>query len=83
MSRKTIAVSDVLDFANTALAMTLASDDPEGPSRRRGVIQMIEPVLLYTDNYKGFRYLASEYAPEGSPTVLRDGYDETRRAYFA
>lgn len=83
MSRKTIAVADVLNFANTALAMNLASDDPEGPSRRRGIIQMIEPVLLHTDNYKGYRYLPSEFDTDSGFTKLRDGYDDTRRAYFA
>ena len=81
MSRKTIAVADGLNFANTALALTLASNDPEGPSRRRGVIQMIEPVLFHTDNYKGYTYLPSEIDPKDG--TLWFGYDDTRRKYFS
>jgi hypothetical protein len=84
MTRSTIPVETVRDFANAALAIVIDTDtytDLEGPSRRWGIIGMVESVLLTTGNYKGYRYLASEYAPEGSPSVLREGFDPTRRCY--
>jgi hypothetical protein len=81
MARKTIAVADLIVKANHLLTL----DDERGVDAqfRWGVIAMIEATLFATDQYKGFRYLPSEYAPAGSPTILREGYDETRRAYFA
>jgi hypothetical protein len=78
--RKTIEVARVLDTANHALA---AQDVSLTADFRWGIIAMIEAALNDSGNYKGYRYLASEYAPEGSPTVLREGYDATRRAYFS
>jgi len=92
MSRKTIAVAAIIRTANDSLAHIVEEPYEEAPdigvARRWGIIGMVESVLFATDNYRGYGYLASEFAAEGEPTarpgtVLREGYDETRRRYFA
>ena len=81
MARKTIEVAKVKDLINGMLANS-TDDHVEG---RRALALALESVLLETDNYHGFRYLASEYLPAAEQTytqVLRDGYDDSRRRYF-
>lgn len=63
---------------------------------RMGVLSLLEQVLMHTGRYRGFNYNDSEFATPGQTTgasagemvtldrtVLRDGYDETRRHYYA
>lgn len=86
--RKTIAVSDVVDIANVILAA------PAAPGESRvAICCLVERVLMDTGNYKGFRYLDSEYASTQSVNdggavevdeyapLLRKGYDKYRRQY--
>ena len=58
---------------------------------RQGVMSMLENVLMSTDNYKGFRYLAIDEVPTGcTPGIRRDrgeekkfeNTDNTRVRYF-
>lgn len=60
MSRKTITVGQVVDFANYVLAHSTCS-----PEQRVGVICMVEAVLHHTDNYNGFCYLNVSEVPKG------------------
>lgn len=77
MARKTVDVQAVKDLANGMLASTAVFLDP---SYRNGVIGMVESVLHSTDNYRGFKYLPSEWDEETQS--LRVGYDATRREYL-
>jgi len=89
MKRDTIAVRDMLCFANTYLHNT--HDDLVG--QRKGVIDMIEAVLIKANNYGGFGYLNENYMKvsehgksvgiiydeSGAGKHIRP--DETRRCY--
>lgn len=77
MARKTVNVQAVKELANRTLASNAAFLDQ---SYRNGVIGMVEAVLHNTDNYKGFKYLPSEW--DESINGLRVGYDDTRREYL-
>jgi len=94
--RKTMNVEDVKEWANTNLSLA-----PRGTGTghyvaadrawRQGVMTMLENVLMSTDNYKGFRYLALDEVPTGCiPGIRRDrgeekqfeNTDDTRVRYF-
>ena len=56
---------------------------------RQGVMTMIEQVLIDSDNYKGFRYLALDEVPKESKPGIRpekedqfENTDNTRVRYF-
>lgn len=78
---KTVRVADLKRQANTALAVQADSSTPEF---RRGVIAVIESVLMNSGNYNGFGYTnltddmkdAEGYLLPGQPA------DDTRRRYF-
>ena len=95
-TRKTINVEDVKAWANTNLSLA-----PRGAGNdayvetdrawRQGVMTMLENVLMSTDNYRGFRYLAIDEVPTGcTPGIRRDrgeekkfeNTDNTRVRYF-
>jgi hypothetical protein len=80
MARKTITVQEVKDRANTMLEFQSTSE------ARQAVAVLLESVLHATGNYRGFRYLPSEYnEPQEflrTGLVLREDYDDTRRYYF-
>lgn len=81
MTRKTVAVADIVTAANTFLAApdTFSHPDVSDPKAQRyGVCGLLEHVLHATGNYRGFSYLSTELA---APGQLRDGYDDTRRNY--
>ena len=87
MARKTINVQEVKDWANLALEST----DSVDCAWRHGVMTMLENVLMSTDNYKGFRYLALDEVPAGRMPGIRrnhrdepvfDNTDNTRVRYF-
>ena len=95
--RKTINVEDLKDFANNQLASSVRyerqKESFEGidAELRKGVMMMLENVLMSTDNYKGFRYLALDEVPTGCiPGIRRDrgeekqfeNTDDTRVRYF-
>ena len=95
--RKTMNVEDLKDFANNQLACSIRYErQKEGLESidaefRKGVMAMIEAVLMDTDNYKGYRYLAIDEVPTGcTPGIRRDrgveeqfeGTDNTRVRYF-
>jgi hypothetical protein len=56
MSRKTVEIDYLKKFAN----QVLSGSHPDSVRERRGVIIMIEDVLMKADCYKGFKYLKSD-----------------------
>ena len=87
MARKTINVQEVKDWANQQFEST----DSVDCAWRHGVMTMLENVLMSTDNYKGFRYLALDEVPQGRMPGIRrdrgqekqfDNTDNTRVRYF-
>jgi hypothetical protein len=78
-------VEDLKDFANNQLASSVRyerqKESFEGidAELRKGVMVMIEAVLMDTGNYKGFRYLAQDEVPTGcTPGIRRDRGDEKK-----
>jgi len=64
MSRKTVSVTEMLEFANESLAQ-----DYHSIEFKLGICSMIEKILIKSDNYNGFRFLnpdaaAIDYYPE-------------------
>lgn len=55
MSRKTIKVETVIDFANHYLA----TSDDQCSERRLGVLMMLDMILHETGNYRGFRHITN------------------------
>ena len=93
MARKTINVETIKDWANEQLVSDsrLGQFRPVGRGYRHGIMNMIENVLMSTDNYKGFRYLGKDEVPKGHPPgIYRNHRDEpvftdtdnTRVRYF-
>jgi len=82
-ARKTIAVEDVRDMVNRALAFPDTFHRVEGmtpeQAMRIGVASLMEQILHATGNYRGFGYLVSELTEDGT---LREGHDDSRRRYF-
>ena len=52
--RKTISVTEMVDYANLQLSRT---DDFATKEFKQGIIVMVEAVLRRSDNYNGFRFL--------------------------
>jgi hypothetical protein len=88
-------VEDVKEWANTNLSLAPRGTRTEyvavDRAWRQGVMTMLENVLMSTDNYKGFRYLALDEVPTGcTPGIRRDrgeekqfeNTDDTRVRYF-
>jgi len=90
--RKTVDVNFVLDLVNKMVQNSTCSSE-----RRKGMEIVIEEILFYTGNYKGFRYLTSDEVPKdelpginthplGSNVLSFDekfaNTDDTRRMYF-
>ena len=73
MSRKTIEVEAVLDYANTLLSHSLNADE------RRGVMLITEEILHRTGNYRGFKYLDKFEVPEGELPGIN--VDNNRQMY--
>ena len=97
MTRKTINVEEVKGMANRALEASMRWSETESKYVpvdrywRQGVMLMVEQVLMSTDNYKGFRYLALDEVPQGRMPGIRrdrgqekqfDNTDNTRVRYF-
>ena len=95
--RKTMNVEDLKDFANNQLMSSIRYLSQENSFEgidaefRKGVMAMIEAVLMETDNYKGYRYLELAEVPTGcTPGIRRDrgeekqfeNTDRTRVRYF-
>ena len=57
MSRKTVSVVEMLEFANESLAQ-----DYHSIEFKLGICSMIEKILIKTDNYNGFMFLNPEAA---------------------
>jgi hypothetical protein len=95
--RKTMNVEDLRNYANNQLSTSIRYERQKhmieniDAEFRKGVMAMIESVLMDTGNYKGFRYLAVDEVPAGcTPGIRRDrgaekqfdGTDNTRVRYF-
>lgn len=76
MARKTVEVEWLVEKAN----YFLKTSEPEMTAERSGMASLVEAALFKTGNYQGFTFLASEFE---SPGILKEGYDTTRRQYFA
>lgn len=76
MSRKrtTVKIVDLVDQINTALR----ESPPEWKEARLALSVVADKVLIDANQYKGFRYLPTEW--DGSK--LKEGYDDTRREYY-
>lgn len=77
-SRKTIAVTDLVDRANAFLAIGELPGIVDAQFRE-GVSQLLEYVLFETGNWNGFRYQKSEKLENGE---LKENFDRTRRTYY-
>jgi len=60
MARKTINIAEL-----TASVNKMLSESTLGPEQRRGMITVLESVLLSTGNYRGFGYLTESEVPPG------------------
>ena len=95
--RKTMNVVDLKDYANNQLSTSIRYERQKDSFEnidaeyRKGVMAMIEAVLMDTDNYNGYRYLAIDEVPTGcTPGIRRDrgeenmfdDTDNTRVRYF-
>ena len=95
--RKTMNVEDLRNYANNQLSTSIRYERQKhmieniDAEFRKGVMAMIEAVLMDTGNYKGFRYLAVDEVPTGcTPGIRRergadnqfDETDNTRVRYF-
>lgn len=56
MSKKTIPLGAVLEKANNMLANSI----PELAAERKAIASFVSDLLVKTNNYKGFGYLATE-----------------------
>jgi len=84
MARKTVDVEFVLNAVNEILKDSLCP-----PERRKGMINVLETILVETGNYKGFRYLGESEVPAyekpGIWDVTENRFDDTdstRVQYF-
>lgn len=81
--RKTVNIIDLRIKVNDMIRLSTCSKDV-----RRGMIAVLETMLLDTGNYNGFRYLEADEVPEGSqPGIVRtdDGNifpDDSRVEYY-
>jgi hypothetical protein len=57
MSRKTVSVTEMLDFANESLAA-----DYHSLEYKQGICSMIEKILHKSGNYNGFMFLDADAA---------------------
>lgn len=90
--RKTVEVAAIAERVNAMLALqdevitrVLRENNTPEQAFRIGIAHLLEGILHETGNYRGYNYQASEFLPEAErrdDTVLRDGYDETRRIYY-
>lgn len=78
MSRKTLDVSVMIDWANGILAMP--ESDVITPEHKQGVIHALDHVLSATKNYHGFKYLDTYNAED--PEFELNGRKNVRRMYF-
>jgi hypothetical protein len=67
MSRKTMNVEVMLDWANTQLSRT---DDFADKKFKSGICSMIEKILMDTGNYNGFYFIDDESTPIGYKNEL-------------
>lgn len=75
MSRKTIRVETVINWANNYLA----TSDDQCSERRLGVMAMLEKILHETGNYQGYRYITN-LETDHTPGVR---YDENTGALLS
>lgn len=73
MARKTIEIDRLRTMINTMLEQS-KDELTEG---RTALAGLLETALMETGNYKGFRYLQTEWDDQGLPHFG----DETRRHY--
>lgn len=77
--KKTILISRLVAVANAGLA----NSDTVDRQWRLGIISFIEAILNETNNYKGYKYLDSEYIINSKGEKdLKEKFDYTRRRYI-
>ena len=78
MARKTINVSEMIDWANGVLAMP--ESDVITPEHKQGVIHALDHILHVTKNYHGFGYL--DTYNHDDPEFALNGRKNVRRMYL-
>ncbi len=74
--RSTVKVADLRRHVNAYMAATEHETTPEARAARRAVADLLQDVLLATDNYMGFSYR--------DPAPFQEGVtDESARFYYA
>jgi hypothetical protein len=66
MSKKTVSVVEMLEFANESLAQ-----DYHSLEFKQGICAMIEKILHKSDNYNGFMFLDADAASIGYEEVTK------------
>ena len=74
-TRKTIPRERIVASLNTALAADAGLTD----AQRLTLASFVGGILLDSDAYRGFGYLASELTDDGT---LRPDYNDSRRRYY-
>jgi hypothetical protein len=78
MARKTLDVSEMIDWANGVFAMP--ESDIITPEHKQGVIHALDHILHATNNYHGFGYLDTYNSED--PEFALNGRKNVRRTYF-
>lgn len=91
--RKTIEISNLIDYVNGILAAETNSE--ESKTMRAGATLVLEQALMKTGNYAGFRNLSNHDLPAHITPGIRcdengalpyperfENVDDTRRHYF-
>ena len=89
MSRKTVSIDALIEYANGYLASDYeGGDSAEAVARRTGLINMIEQALVSANRYRGYSYLDQRGITKSKPGIywLEKGHsfentDSTRRRY--
>ena len=70
--RKTIEVNKIIDFVNSRNKKSTCSKDT-----RIGWNELLEQIIMETDNYNGFRYLTFDDVEHGQLPGINYGRDKT------
>lgn len=89
MSRKTVYIDALIEYANGYLASDYpGGDSAEAVARRTGMIDLLEQALVCADRYRGYSYLDQRGITKSKPGIywLEKGHsfentDPTRRRY--
>ena len=90
MSRKTVSIDALIEYANGYLAADFPDGDSEAAiARRTGLIDLLEQALMSANRYRGYSYLDQRGITQSKPGIFwleQGGHsfentDVTRRRY--